>query len=60
MAKRLTDSQKQQIIADYIERGSYRDTARKHSISEGTVRRLIKINPENTQIYAQKKRKKYA
>lgn len=55
MAARLTDKQKKKIIADYIESGSYNATARKFGISESTVRRLCKREPEIMKKAEQKK-----
>ena len=55
MAARLTDKQKKKIIADYIESGSYNATAKKFGISESTVRRLCKREPEITKKAEQKK-----
>ena len=55
MAKHLTDRQKKKIIADYAELGSYRAVARKHKISDGTVKRICERDPETTQNIAQKK-----
>lgn len=40
MAAKLTDEQKQKIIADYARSGSYRATARENNVSDRTVRRL--------------------
>lgn len=54
MAK-LTDGQRKQIIADYIECGNYRETARKHGVSDGTVRNLVKTEKNIVQLCAQKK-----
>lgn len=42
MAKHLTDKQKKEIIADYVESQNYSETARSFNISEGTVRNIIK------------------
>lgn len=55
MAARLTDQQRKKIIADYVETGSYRSTARKYKISESTVRRLVSKEPETARKAAQKK-----
>lgn len=55
MAARLTDKQKKKIIADYIESGSYNATAKRFGISESTVRRLCKREPEITKKAEQKK-----
>ena len=41
MAARLTDKQKKKIVADYLETGSYRATARKNRIADGTVKRIV-------------------
>ena len=41
MAERLTDKQKKKIIADYLESGSYRATAKKNGVSDNTVRRIV-------------------
>lgn len=39
---KLTDKQKQKIIADYIETNNYCETARMNGISEAAVRKIIK------------------
>ena len=72
MAK-LTDKQKKEIIADYVECQNYSEVARNFNISEGTVRNIIKSdnnkeitkkceqkNKENTEevLEAMKKRSK--
>jgi hypothetical protein len=41
MAARLTDMQKKQIIADYVELGSYNAVAKKHRVSATTVKKLV-------------------
>lgn len=38
---RLTDKQRKQIIADYVELGSYRGVAKKHGVTADTVRRAV-------------------
>lgn len=55
MAARLTDKQKKEIIADYVESGSYRATAKKFGVSAMTVRSVCTDNPETVQKYAQKR-----
>ena len=40
--KKLTDKKKKLIIADYIECGNYSEVARKHNVSDTTVRKLVK------------------
>lgn len=46
MAKHLTDKQKKKIIADYVEIGSYNAVAKKHKISDTTVKRIVVCSPE--------------
>lgn len=41
MAPRLTDLQRKQIIADYIELGSYNAVAKQNKVSKDTVRRVV-------------------
>ena len=41
MAARLTDKQKKKIVADYLELGSYRATAKKNKVADGTVKRVV-------------------
>lgn len=55
MASRLTDKQKKDIIADYIETGSYNATAKKFGISDKTVKRICVENPNITKKAEQKK-----
>ena len=55
MAARLTDKQKKKIIADYVESGSYRATAKKFGVSAMTVRSVCTDNPETVQKYEQKR-----
>jgi len=52
---RLSDKQKKQIVADYVETGSYRATARNHGVSANTVKSLVSANPETAQKCADKK-----
>ncbi len=46
---KLTDKQKQEIIASYIECENYSEVARRYNVSDMTVRRLVK-NPENKDV----------
>lgn len=41
MANRITDKQRKRIIADYVELGSYNAVAKKHKISDKTVKRIV-------------------
>lgn len=53
--KKLTDKQKKLIIADYIECSNYSETARKHGITDTTVRHLVKTDRESLKKIEQKK-----
>ena len=55
VAKHLTDKQKKQIIADYVELGSYAAVARKHKVSDKTVKSVVISDPETTRKSEQKK-----
>ena len=55
MAARLTDKQKKKIIADYMENGSYRATARMNGVSDDTVRRVVLSDDEILQKAEKKK-----
>lgn len=60
MAAHLTDKQKKKIIADYVECGSYNAVAKKHNISDNTVRKIIKENSETAKKCEDKKEKNTA
>lgn len=55
MAARLTDKQKKQIVADYLETESYRATARKNGVDPTTVKRVVESCDDFQQKAAQKK-----
>lgn len=55
MAARLTDKQKNKIIADYVECRSYNAVAKKHGISDKTVKSIVEANSEFTKKSEQKK-----
>lgn len=55
MAKHLTDRQKKKIISDYATLGTYAAVARKHKISEQTVKRVVRADPKTAEKVAQKK-----
>lgn len=55
MAARLTDKQKKRIVADYVELGSYNAVAKKHGVSDKTVKAIVTANPEFTKKSEQKK-----
>lgn len=46
LAARLTDKQKKRIIADYVELGSYNAVAKKHHVSDTTVKRVVSADSE--------------
>ena len=54
---KLTDKQKKKIIADYMENGNYRETARINSVAVDTVRK-IKKKKKNKKDFLKKKKKK--
>lgn len=55
MAARLTDKQKKEIIADYVEVGSYNAVAKKHGISDKTVKAVVGSDSEFTKKSEEKK-----
>lgn len=55
MASRLTDKQKKKIIADYVESGSYRATAKKFGVSDNTVKKICNENAQIAQKCAEKR-----
>lgn len=55
MAARLTDKQKKEIIADYVESGSYNATAKKFGVSDHTVKKIVLGNQEVTKKCEQKR-----
>ena len=55
MAARLTDRQKKKILADYLESGSDRATARKNNVNASTVKRIVEASGDFEQKAAQKK-----
>ena len=55
LAKRLTDAEKQKIIADYVINQNYRETARLNNVSPDSVIRLVKDNEEIKQKLTKKK-----
>lgn len=46
---KLTDKQKQKIIADYVDNGNYSETGRMNDVSEATVRNVVK-NSDNKEL----------
>jgi transposase-like protein len=55
MAARLTERQKKKIVADYLESGNYRATARKNNVNPTTVKRVIAASDGFEQKAVQKK-----
>lgn len=60
MAARLTDKQKKMVIADYVDLGSYNAVAKKHGISDKTVKSIVQANSEFTKKSEDKKRQNSA
>ena len=52
---KLTDKQKKKIIADFISNTNYSETARMNNVSDTTVRKIIKENPECLEKVEEKK-----
>ena len=55
MAARLTDRQKNKIVADYLELGSYNAAAKLNGVSNHTVKRVVLGEPEMADKLQQKK-----
>lgn len=55
MAARLTDKQRKQIKADYLELGSYNAVAKLHGVSRQTVKNVVTDGAEIGQLLQQKK-----
>lgn len=55
MAKHLTDKQKKQIIADYVECGSYNAVAKKYKVSATTVKNTVLKDQKSVEKCEQKK-----
>lgn len=53
--KKLTDKKKKLIVADYIDCGNYSEVARKHGVSDTTVRKLVNTDSESLKKIEQKK-----
>ena len=53
--KKLTDKKKKLIVADYIDCGNYSEVARKHGVSDTTVRKLVNTDGESLKKIEQKK-----
>lgn len=60
MAKHLTDKQKKQIVADYVEMGSYNAVAKKHKVADSTVKKIVNADPEMQRKAEHKKEKNTA
>lgn len=54
--KKLTDKKKKLIVADYIDCGNYSEVARKHGVSDTTVRKLVNTDSESLKKIEQKKK----
>ena len=52
-ARRLTDKQKKKIVADYVQLQSYRATAKLNDVSDATVKKVVKEDPESARLCAQ-------
>jgi hypothetical protein len=54
--QKLTDKQKKKIIADYVDNGSYSETARMNNISDKTVKRLLDKEDKDVVIKVEQKK----
>lgn len=52
---RLTDKLRKQIVADYVELGSYAAVAKKHGVADTTVKRAVEQDHQTLRIADQKK-----
>lgn len=52
---KLTDEQKQKIVADYVNNTNYEETARMNNVSNMTVKRVVQANKEVLEKVSQKK-----
>ena len=55
MAARLTDKQKKKIIADYVQLGSYNETAKVNGVSLNTVKKIVQGNADIAEMCNEKK-----
>lgn len=55
MAARLTDKQRQKIVADYVQLGNYSATAKLNGVSRNTVKKIVTGNAEIAEKCQQKK-----
>ena len=55
MAARLTDKQKKEIIADYVQLGSYNATAKLNGVSLNTVKKIVQGNADIAEMCNRKK-----
>lgn len=54
---RIKESVEKQIVADYLETGSYRETARNFRVSDSTVKRIIADSSDFERMLAEKRQK---
>lgn len=52
---KLTDQEKKQIIADYVECGNYSEVARKYGISVTAVKKIVDADNDSLNKFKQKK-----
>ena len=51
---KLTDKQKKEIIADYVECRNYSEVGRKHGVADNTVREIVLSNKDISEKLEQK------
>lgn len=57
MGAKIKESVEKQIVADYLETGSYRETARNFGVSDSTVKRIVADSSEFERMLAEKRKK---
>ena len=58
--RRLTDNERAQVVAAYVELGNYSAVGRAFGISEGAVRKIVRNSPDSAKLYEQKKAERTA
>lgn len=57
MGAKIKESVEKQIVADYLETGSYRETARNFGVSDSTVKRIVADSSDFERMLAEKRKK---
>lgn len=57
MGARIKESVEKRIVADYLETGSYRETARNFGVADSTVKRIVEDSSDFQRMLAKKRQK---